>query len=175
MEGQALFWSRVDRSGGPDACWIWLGCGPTEYGSFWDGTRSWRPNRYSLTLKVGPLPPHIFACHKCDNPPCVNPAHLWPGTQAENMADMAAKGRARNQRRVLTALDIEAIRRRMAEDASRRFEQFPELIENRQIVARILKAGDDRREIMRRQYDVVTKIYQAARARAARTERSNTP
>ena len=51
-------------------------------------------HKYSLELKVGPLPPGHGSLHRCDNPPCFRPTHLWSGTQADNMSDMANKGRA---------------------------------------------------------------------------------
>lgn len=61
----------------------------------------------------GPIPDGMLACHHCDNPPCVNPAHLFLGNNAQNLCDMAAKGRAGHVRSVLTAADVEAIRRRV--------------------------------------------------------------
>lgn len=90
----ARFWSRVDRSGGPNACHIWL-AGRSERGY---GTVTFRGKRfiahrvaYFLTFGEWPEP---FGLHDCDTPLCCNPAHVIPGTQAENMADKAAKGRA---------------------------------------------------------------------------------
>lgn len=95
----AHFWSRVDKSGGPDACWEWTGARTRRaYGmSSWQGKIHWA-HRIAYLLAVGPVPSGLFVCHRCDNPPCVNPAHLWAGDAAANNADMAAKGRSRHPR-----------------------------------------------------------------------------
>jgi hypothetical protein len=89
------FWSKVDKSGGPDACWIWIaGKSSDGYGSF-DQAGS---HRTAWEIERGPIPRGLSVLHNCptgDNPSCVNPAHLWLGTQAQNIADMTAKGRRR--------------------------------------------------------------------------------
>jgi len=94
------FWAKVDKNGpvlkpelGP--CWLWTGAkNPQGYGNFWNGSAYIRAPRYAYILAHGPLAPGIEACHKCDNPPCVRDEHLFPGTQAANLADMAFKGRS---------------------------------------------------------------------------------
>lgn len=90
------FWPKVKKT---DGCWIWTGA--TTYGGYGvinSGGRNGkiiRAHRLSWILHHGPLADNIDICHTCDNPPCVNPAHLFTGTAKTNAADMLSKGRAR--------------------------------------------------------------------------------
>lgn len=89
-------WKHVDQSGGPDACWEWKFTRTDQgYGSFWVAGEHWVAHRLIWTLTKGPIPAGQLIRHLlCDNPPCCNPAHLTPGTEAQNSGDMVAHGRA---------------------------------------------------------------------------------
>lgn len=90
------FWPRVDRSGGPDACWPWTRYrNPTGYGQLGVDRALHLAHRvaYELTTRR-PAPAGLVVMHTCDNPPCCNPAHLRLATQHANARDMADKGRA---------------------------------------------------------------------------------
>ncbi len=106
----ARFWSYVDVQG-PDDCWEWQRARTNGYGRFAAGKRMRIASRVAYELTHGPLGTNE-ARHTCDNPPCCNPAHLIPGTHAENMADMARRERAPKRR--LTGPQVLDIRSRAA-------------------------------------------------------------
>lgn len=85
------FWAKVDKSG---ECWTWKGARNRQgYGRFWTGSRQ-RPAHAALWEYLhGPVLSKMEVCHKCDNPPCCNPDHLFLGTKSDNMQDCTAKGR----------------------------------------------------------------------------------
>lgn len=92
---RASFEASVTR-GPDDACWEWTGAHKSEgYGLIASGGRQVRAHRVSWEIHFGPIPAGMFVCHRCDNPPCVNPAHLFLGSPRDNVLDMHAKGRAR--------------------------------------------------------------------------------
>lgn len=96
LSTEQRFWSHVEISGIND-CWIWkLKPDIWGYGVFCLDSKRIKAHRYSYVLKFGNIPEGMKVCHKCDNPICVNPNHLFLGTNSDNMLDMFAKGRGFN-------------------------------------------------------------------------------
>ena len=89
------FWSKVWVDDEPeDCCWLWVGGKSGRgYGVFWMNGQLRPASRVAYILTYGPVPDDMQICHRCDNPPCCNPRHLFIGTQSDNMRDMVAKGR----------------------------------------------------------------------------------
>lgn len=104
LDPVARFWSKVNKNGpvpertpelGP--CWVWTGWTiESGYGYFSLNGKSVRAHRAVLTIEGNPPEPRDVVCHKCDNPGCVRPSHLFIGTHGDNMADRQRKGRTAN-------------------------------------------------------------------------------
>lgn len=93
-----------------DSCWEWQGnLNDTGYGRVCHGGQVRNAHRVVAELKYGKLPRHIVARHTCDNPPCVNPAHIITGTQRDNVHDMRW-GRVRRSGIKLTEQDVMKMR-----------------------------------------------------------------
>lgn len=97
---KARFWKKVNKDGPlqlhmESSCWMWTKAKDRNgYGRFWSGTQTIRAHRAAWTLANGPISPdNICVCHRCDNPGCVNPEHLFLGSNADNTQDMITKGR----------------------------------------------------------------------------------
>ncbi len=114
---ERLFWKKVDKRG-PDDCWLWLAsCDRRGYGQVM--LRDKRPRRahhLAMHFDGRPRPGDLHSLHSCDNPPCVNPAHLRWGTNAENTQEKMIRGRChdtsgeRHARHKLTEQDVRDIR-----------------------------------------------------------------
>lgn len=91
------FISKVDVRH-PAECWEWTaGRDSDGYGIFWLDGRSRRATRLLIEAVVGEIKPEDFALHRCDNPPCMNPAHIFVGTNLDNIRDRTRKGRTARQ------------------------------------------------------------------------------
>lgn len=118
------FWSKVAIVDDPVSCWPWTGMRYANgYGRFSEGRAPVYAHRFIWRVKNGPIPKGKYVCHRCDNPPCVRPDHLFLGSPSDNVRDMLTKGRsrpggARGERHAqskLTAPKVLELRQRVAD------------------------------------------------------------
>jgi hypothetical protein len=89
-----MIWDRVNRG---DGCWVWRGCtAKNGYGMARVSGRTQYAHRVAWEVTNGSIPEGLYICHKCDNRLCVRPDHLFLGSHADNMRDMASKGRSQH-------------------------------------------------------------------------------
>lgn len=129
---------------GPDPCWIWTGnCPDGRYGHIKINQKIHLVHRLSYEVHVGPIPWGLWVLHKCDNPPCVNPDHLYAGTAKQNVMDKIDRCRGgyceMHGRSVLTNSEVCSIKEMLLEDSRRgRLKQIGDRFGvNRQAIWRI--------------------------------------
>ena len=116
MTAQKRFFDNIERVT-ESGCWLWTGgVDGSGYGRILVGDDRLKAHRYSYMLHIGPIPEGAYICHRCDVPACVNPAHLFAGTQQDNVTDCMNKGRRvpptgeRNRAAKLTEQQVREIR-----------------------------------------------------------------
>lgn len=142
------FWRKVNKVA-PDDCWLWTASDKGNgYGQFGVAGRIDFAHRVSWKIHNGDIPAGMCVLHRCDNPRCVNPSHLFLGTKADNVADMIAKGRQARGNRTGARVHPETVARGERSGAAKLTER-----DIRRIKERYAK-GDITQQELARQYGV---------------------
>lgn len=138
------YWEKVIKHG-PNECWEWTGAKNKKgYGLIGRGGRgdgNERAHRVSWMIHYGPIPEGMFVCHKCDNPECSNPHHLFLGTVQDNNADMVRKGRHVNGEcsySKLTKAEVVEIRKRYQSGKASQYKLADEYNVSRSLIGMIV-------------------------------------
>ncbi len=96
LSWEQRFWNHIDRRGS-DECWLWIKSKSRYgYGRIGKGNVLFLAHRVAYQLCIGPIPDNLFICHRCSNPACCNPAHLYAGTPKDNHIDSVLAGTAKS-------------------------------------------------------------------------------
>lgn len=140
-----IFWSKVSMPINQDDCWEWTGATRRGYGVMGAHRRSLYVHRISWWLAYGEIPDGLFVCHKCDNPKCVNPSHLFLGTTQDNTQDKVNKGRQHRPKgelsgtHKLTQVQVDYIRERYAQGGITQRKLAAEFGVKQQCISRVVK------------------------------------
>lgn len=145
------YWAKVAVRG-PDDCWPWQAGEKATgkgYGGFWDGShlpsgkrRTILAHRFAWQLHTGEDPGELHVLHRCDNPPCQNPKHLFLGTHLDNMADRNAKGRVSKGRPpTLTPEQMQLVREAYAQGNATQDALAARFGVGRATIGRCIRAG----------------------------------